>query len=495
MSTPAGKNRAVSGQAERLRHGHLAPWLGLSLAMVVLPSCARNRVRVALPVGVPRSFSVAGDAAMPERWWTSFGDARLDSLLDEALRGNFSFRVAWDRLDQARAVAAKSGAPLWPSLDGTAVASRAATHTGAGGTSQGGAPGGTAYATEFALGLVASYEVDLWGRVGSTHDAARLDVQASAQDLTAAAITLTADIARTWFRLVEQRGQLGLLDEQIATNKKYLQAITLRFRRGQVGAADVLQQRQLVESTKGERVLVESSIKVLEHQLAVLVGRTPGDLEVTVPPALPQLPPLPRTGLPAEWIRRRPDVQAAEIRVRAADQRVAAAIADQFPKLGLTLNASTTAERVRDLFDNWVASIAANMAAPLFDGGQRRAEVERAKAVVSEQLNSYGQIVLASLQEVEDALSQEAKQAEYVKSLREQLELSGKAKDQTLGNYTKGTADFTRYLNTLLSHQQLQRSCLQAKRDLVLFRIDLYRALAGGWELQRPPEAKARTSK
>ncbi len=481
MSTDTGDDRAITGRLKRPRRLHLAPWLSLALVTAMLPSCTADHARIAPPVGVPKAFSVTGDVAMPERWWTSFGDAGLDALLEEALRGNFSLRMAWDRLDQARAVAARSGASLWPGLDGAAGVDRTATNRNTG-------------VTEFSLGLAASYEVDLWGRVRSTQDAVALDVSATQQDLQSAAITLAADIVRTWFRLVEKRGQLRLLGEQIETNEKSLKVITLRFRNGRVGATDVLQQQQLVEATRGERVLVESGIKVLEHQLAVLIGRTPGSLKVIVPPALPQLPRLPQAGLPAKWIRRRPDVQAAEIRVRAADQRVAAAIADRFPRLSLTVNASTSAERVRYLFDNWLASIAANLAAPLFDAGQRRAEVERTKAVVSERLNAYGRAVLTSLREVEDALSQEAKQAEYVKSLHEQLKLSSKAKDQTLDNYSKGTIDFTRYLTTLLSHQRLQRSYLQAQRDLVLFRIDLYRALAGGWRLPRPPKAKTATS-
>ena len=129
---------------------------------------------------------------------------------------------------------------------------------------------------KFDLALAVSYEVDLWGRIRSTHDAARLDVVASRQDLHAAAITLTAEVAQTWYKLIEQRGQRRLLDEQIKTNQDYLEIITLRFRRGKASATDVLQQRQLVESTKGERVQAESAATVLVHQLAVLLGRPPG---------------------------------------------------------------------------------------------------------------------------------------------------------------------------------------------------------------------------
>ncbi|MCD6287336.1 MAG: TolC family protein, partial [Anaerolineae bacterium] len=109
---------------------------------------------------------------------------------------------------------------------------------------------------------------------------------------------------------------------------------------------------------------------------------------------------------------------------------------------------------------------------------------------VSEQLNSYGQVVLTALKDTEDALARESKQAEYVASLKRQLDSSAKATAQTLDNYTKGATDFTRYLTTLLSHQQLQRNYVTARRNLILYRIDLYRALAGGWELSRPPRAK-----
>ena len=251
----------------------------------------------------------------------------------------------------------------------------------------------------------------------------------------------------------------------------------------------MLQQRQLVESTRGDRVLVESAVEVLVHQLAVLVGRRPGDLTVDAPRDLPHLPPLPRTGVPIERIRRRPDVRAAELRVQAADRQVAAALADQFPRLSLSVSAETSAARVRDLFDNWLAGMAANVVAPLLDGGLRRAEVRRTRAALSEKLNAYGQVVLAALQEVEDALSQEARQSQYVASLTRQLELSKQSTERTRDSYANGTMDFVRYLTTLLAHQRLQRSHLQAERQLVEYRIDLYRALAGSWPLPRADRA------
>jgi outer membrane protein TolC len=133
--------------------------------------------------------------------------------------------------------------------------------------------------------------------------------------------------------------------------------------------------------------------------------------------------------------------------------------------------------------------MAANLVAPLFDGGQRKAEVRRTEAVVSQRLNEYGQVVLVALREVEDAIDLESREQELLVSLSKQLTLSRQAKQQTLQNYAKGNADFTRYLTAILSYQKLQRQQLQAQRDVVLYRIELYRALAGGWDLPAPEPA------
>jgi outer membrane protein, multidrug efflux system len=473
---PTRRHSAAAGAGR----AYLTVILAIAALLPALGGCAMFPPSdVDVPVDLPAAFSKSGAAALPQKWWITFGDPRLDKLIDEALHGSFSLRGAWDRLDQARATARRSGAAMLPSLTGTTGVARTGAKTAA----------GTAHGTGYSLGLAASYELDLWGRVRATRDASVLDALASAEDLNAAVMTLSADVATTWYKLVEQRGQIKLLDEQIKTNKDYLEIITLQFRRGRVSATDVLQQRQLVELSAGERIQAESAAEVLEHQLAVLLGRAPDAPAMATPTALPAVPPLPKTGVPAEWVRRRPDVRSAELRVHAADRSVAAAIADRFPQVNLTAGASTSANNTGKIFDfdAWLLSLAANLSAPLFDGGRRRAEVDRTRAALSEKLNSYGQTVLTSLREVEDALTQEARQAEYMASLQKQLTLSKQSTDQTRENYAKGTTDFTRYLTTLLGHQRLQRTVLQARRQLVLHRINLCRALAGSWTPQRPP--------
>ena len=503
--------------------------LVILLFSMALPSCSHLRIAVEPPVALPDSVVNDRPAVeLPDRWWLALGDENLNVLIAQALRDNFSLRVAWDRLRQAKAISAGSRSAFWPTVDVSAGASRTrrvdtvqteevsvartivsqtasrvlSDITGGGdGESENSGTGGqnvtvtkpqsvVTYQTDLSLGLVASYEVDLWGRIRSTHDAAMLDVLATAEDLQAAAITLSARIATTYFTLIEQRAQLDLLGLQLRTNEDYLEIITTRFRHGQVSATDVLQERQLVENTRGGAIPIRSNIEVLEHQLAVLLGRPPGQMpNDVVAKDLPSLPDLPAMGLPANLLHRRPDVRSAVFRVQAGDQRVAAAIADQLPQLGLTVRAETSAAAVRDLFDNWLASLAANLLAPVLDGGRRTAEVRRTRAVVSERINNYGQVLLTSLQEVEDALSQEARQSEYLASIRKQLDLSNQATTQTLDRYTKGTTDFVRYLTTLLAHQGLQRQYLAARRELVRHRVDLYRSLGGSWEMRAPAQA------
>lgn len=463
------------GTAGRLRRFACVFFAAVCLAAA--QSCSVRRERIASPVEPPPAFSESGPAAMPLEWWRAFGDDKLDALVEEALAENFQLQIAWDRLEEARARARREGADLWPSLDFAASASRTVRETDGAGRS---------YATDLGLTLAAGYEVDLWGRIGASRDAAVLDAEASREDLDAAAVSLSAEVALAWYRIIERRRQLDLLDEQVATNEKYLQVITAKFRQGQVPASDVLQQRQLVESTNGEKSLVLANLETLEHRLAVLAGRAPGLFEAPEARELAGLPPAPRTGIPAGFVRVRPDVRAAERRVEAADRRVAEAIAERFPRLVLSGTADTSAEEIEDLFDNWLASIAAAFTAPLIDGGRRRAEVERREAVLSERLNAYGQTVLEAFREVEDALSDERRRGEYVASLARQLDLSQRAVEEIRQNYILGTTtDFTRYLTALLSHQRLQRSYLDARLGLLVARVGLYRSLAGGWQLER----------
>ena len=465
------KNREPFNNGSK-RRGSL---LCLGMVLLLLTACTPDIIRQPSPAQPQGSFSTTGETQLPEQWWLSFEDPALDRLIAQALADNLTLQSAWDRLDRAQAVARKTNADLFPQLSGEAGASSTRSRINS----------RTDSSQDYSLGLVASYEIDLWGRISSTSEAAELDALASAEQLQTAALTLSAQVATTWFQLLEQRGQIEILKEQQHTNEQGLELISIQFRTGQTGIADLLQQRQLVESRRGERALAIGRAQRLQNQLAVLLGMPPDQAPQVTAKEFKELPPLPETGLQSLLLERRPDVRAAWLRLEAADQRVAAAVADRFPRLSLTGRTNTTEEHIEDLFDDWLATIAANLLAPLIDGGRRRAEVERSQAVAAENFHIYGQTVLEALAEVENTLIQEQRQQEHLVSITRQLELAEQAFGRIRDRYLNGAEDYQRVLGALLSKQLLQRTQLLAQRELFVNRINLCRALAGGWELSR----------
>lgn len=447
------------------------------------------------PVEIPEGFSASGSPkAYEERWWTAFEDPALDALVGQALTDNLDIAQAWARLERATALARQAAAGLWPELSIETGYSRSQSNF-----SGGDRLGTFSITTErIPLTLGAAYEVDVWKRIASLKRGALLDMEASREDVASVAMTLAAQVAEAWFSLVEQGAQAKLLDEQQTTGRTFLELTRLRFSQGLASALDVYQQRQQLAATRAEVPLVEAGKEVFRHQLAVLVGDPPRAFEPPERDALPALPPLPPTGLPSELLTRRPDVRSAHLRLAAADHRVAAAVADRLPALrigGETGYEVRDSEEIENLFDNWIWSVFANITWPVFDGGRRKAEVDRNKAIVKEALGAYGQVMLQALQEVEDALIQERKQAEFLIELERQVQLAQDTLREARMRYANGLSDYLPVLAALESLQTVERSQILAERQLLSFRIQLYRALGGTWMLALEPHAEASKKK
>lgn len=448
------------------------------LLTALLAGCAGRPARVAADVEMPDAFSSGGSDQLPEHWWEGLGDPRLNDLERIALAGSPTLLAARDRLDQAAALARAAGASQWPAVNAEIGGSRNVVgyETSAGDRKE--------WSTDLSMGLQASYEIDLWGRVGATAEAATLDAVASAEDLRAAAVTLTASVAETWYQLVAARESLELVGSQLGINEQTLEIVTARFRNGQVGAVDVLQQRQLVEAKRGELARSEARAVVLANELAVLLGESPGSDVIPDSGDLVALPSLPATGIPAELVQRRPDVRAGFARILAADARAAAAAANRFPRLSLSASVSSSAERVDDFFADWLANLAANLTMPLIDGGGRAAESDRTRAAAAEKFHAYGGIVLAAVSAVENALINEDRQQAYLRSLEKQAGLSSQTVERVRQGYLSGSHNYLRVLSAILTDQALGLNRIEAKRQLISYRIQLCRALAGGWELE-----------
>jgi len=436
---------------------------------------------------LPESFSIRDALYDPsQRWWETIGDEELNGFVSEAFSGNQTLASYWARLEKAQAQARKAGADLKPTLTGVADGSYTKIDSGDEGSSE---------MENYGLGLVAGYEVDLWGRIRATHASALLEAQASREDLNAAAMTVAAEVTDRWVAILSQRLQRQLLEQQLAINKTYLDLVELRFRKSLASALDVFQQRQLVERAKAQLPLVEMQERMLMHQLAVLLGRMPGQPPEISRQELPALTAVPAAGLPVQLLQNRPDISASLKRLEASDQDLAAARADRLPALRLTGSAAYDSDELEELFDNWMINLAAALSAPLLDGGRRRAEVEINRAVVQQQLADYRQTVMTAVREVEDALISETKIKAHIKALENQLQAGESGLTEARTRYVNGLNDYLPVLTQLLSVQNLESDLIRRQEDLLVARISLYRALGGTWVENLAPQAKANTKK
>lgn len=449
--------------------------IGIGLAALVACSLFNPPIETKEPVTLPETYSLYNDAAVsPTLWWESVGSPELNRLVEEALSDNITLKEAWFRLVQARSLAVQAGADRFPDLSGSGFAETTRRRSQ---VDSNGASGQENYS----LGLISNYELDLWGRVRSQWEAALLSAKATESDLQAASVTLAAEVADRWVRVISQRLQKNLLEKQLENNRTFLELIELRFRKAMVSALDVYQQKQVVEGVRAQIPLVEAETRLLLNELAVLLGRPPRtDLELTQD-KMPMMGPLPAIGLPADLLSNRPDVRAAGMRLKASEWQVSAAKANRLPALQLTAGAQYGRSDLDVLFDTWLLSLAANLTAPILDGGRRAAEVQRAQALADENLWAYGRVVLNAVKEVEDSLESENRQRQHIEGLEAVMAAARRALEEAIQRYRRGLSDYLPVLTQLLAVQDLERDLIRQQEILIRYRIGLYRALGGGW--------------
>jgi len=425
---------------------------------------------------LPETFSLGDAVAAPEqRWWLVFSSPQLNTLIKEALAENLSLRAHWARLEKAQAQAGKVASGLSPTVSGDGSASYRKNHA------DGEDNGFSSESDNYSLGLFASYEIDLWGRVRAGVKSADLSVGASREDLNAAAMTIAAEVARRWIGILARQQEIILLQQQLANNQIYLELVELRFRKSLASALDVMQQQQLVERVQARIPLSQMEEQLLRNELAVLTGRMPRDLpDIKIQP-LPVIETPPVTGLPAQLLDNRPDILAALNQLEAADQNLVVAKADRLPAVRLTGSAAYNSSEFDRIFDNWLLNLAASLTAPLIDGGRRKAEVDASIAGVKEQLAMYHQAVLTAVQEVEGALVREEKIREHIKATHKQLQSAKTALSEARARYVNGLNDYLPVLTQLLSVQNLEMDLIARNEDLLTARISLYRGIGGTW--------------
>ncbi len=427
------------------------------------------------PVSLPEDFSLDYQGTqILDNWWESWESPELNSLVQKALDENFDLRSAWARLRQARALAERTGAGLWPeaSLQGSLERSR---------TYQQGHLARDSEASS--LGIQAAYELDLWGGIESERQARRLSAGAAYEDLQAAAASIAAEVTQTWIEVLALRQEIRVLQEQIEINQNLLSSQTLRLEKGMGTALDVTRQREILASSRADLPRLQSQERLGLHRLAVLTGGAdPAGLEISSQ-ELPRPIPRAKAGVPADLLQSRPDVRSAYLRLTSSGWDVARAKANRLPQLNISARGALSSEELSLAWGDWLYRLGADLTGPLFDAGYRRAELERALAEEDEQLAEYASVVLQAIQEVQDALAREKAQEERISRLNEQLQAARQARDQARLRYLKGQGDYLDFLIQLRSVQDLERRLVTARADLLIHRISLYRALGGGLQV------------
>lgn len=457
----------------KLKGVHKSLLICFSLTVLTFFGCSPKFSKIAPPIGELKEFPYSGSSVLEDKWWTAFNDDQLNILIDSALQSNLNLAATWQQFMSAKATVAREVSNKWPQIEATAQSAINLPEPDfVGGENT-------------QLGLSANYEIDLWGRIGNAVQAEKLRADASLYDYRTAAISLTAEIASTWYQLIAAKKQLKITRDQIATNEDIIKLIRSRFVGGQIRAVDILRQAQLLESTKEQEIIFETNVALLENQLTVLLGKQPQSNIVFKTTQLPDLPALPATGMPLELIRRRPDIQQSYALLLAADKDMASAVRSKFPRLSVSGRGQLRSNSFKNLFDNWAYTLAGNLLAPLLYGGQLSAEVDRTQAIKQQRLLQFGQITLEAFQEVENGLVQDLMQKQRVENIGRQLQLAEKSNRQLRIEFLNGFSPYLDVLIGLDAEQQLRRDYIQAQRQLIQIRIALYRALAGSFETER----------
>ena len=432
----------------------------------LLPACVVTGPPPAPLPELPPQFLDSGRTPQSDDWWRTLGDASLTQAIQTALAANPSVAQVAARLSAAKAAMGQEQASLIPTL--TVTANQQASENNE--------------TTTF--GLSAVYEVDLWGRLRSRRAAAAYSLEAAAFALETARIALISDVATQWHQVATTRATLASIATQQSQYETVLALVEQRLRNGQASAADVLRQRQLVESTRSLAASTRADLAQQRHALDQLLGQPAGTGHAH--PTLASAPPvLPAVGIPAETVMRRPDVRGAWAQVAAADRSLAAAIANRFPQFEIGLNISAEPSGSHNLFENWLSSLAATLVGPLVDGGERRAQVAARQAELDEALAAFRETVLSAFGEIQDVLAELAERERQLDSLTRQRALSQAVIDRQTRQLRQGTTDFPSLLDTQISHGLLEREWLATRQQWIAQHIHLHRAVAGPITLEQ----------
>lgn len=428
----------------------------------------------------PAQFAAGG--ALPlgwpdPAWWRGFGTKELDGLVEEALRRNVDLTVGMARVRQADLQARVAGAALLPTVDASTGASRVRSASSRGSSND------SRVEDDFGLDLVASWELDLWGRNRANLDSALASAQAVRLDQEALALTVSASVAETYLRLLTQRDLIRIAQANLANARRVLALVETKVANGAVSELELAQQRTQVANQTAELPSLIQTERQLANALALLLGRPVAGFSVQGSTLAPiRLVPV-VAGLPSELLQRRPDIAASEAALTAASADVVAARAALFPTISLTGRAGIGSDSLRSVLNQTsLVSIALNIVQPIFDGDRLRNQVAISEAQRIELLETYRGTALQAFAEVEDALDGSQQTSLRERALRTAVVEARRAFSLAEAQYRAGAIDLLDLLDAQRTLFSAESAVVSSRLSHLLSLVDLYRALGGGWD-------------
>jgi NodT family efflux transporter outer membrane factor (OMF) lipoprotein len=451
-------------------------------------------------LGVPDAWSVAA-ITRPEdltRWWSKFDDPVLGQLVDQAAALNLDVAQAIARLRQAREALVISRSELLPTVSGSGGYSRTEPLRGGGATIT--LPDGTVTTTgsggrsSFSLGLDASYQLDLFGGVKRQVEASRAQYQAAGFDYATVLLSVESEVARNYVLARAYQSQLGNARASLAIQDDNLEIAGFRVQAGLVSSVDVEQARASRAQTAARIPSLEQQYNAAVSRIGVLTGQAPGALKplLAAPRGIPSGPASVGADVPANVLRQRPDVRAAERNLAAATAQIGVAKAQLYPALSISGSLDTGAGGIGGLLNTITGGLFAGVSQAIFNGGRLNAQVRSSRAAADGAFAGYKSTVLTALEDIENAIFALQAAQERERQFTVALDASNNSAILARSQYRSGLTDFTT-LNTqegaLISARD---GLVQARSDKATALIALYTALGGGWDASVIPARTAR---
>jgi NodT family efflux transporter outer membrane factor (OMF) lipoprotein len=455
------------------------------LTLLALGGCAAVGPDYRAPT-LPTPASWSGVAAQPAEdiaeWWKRLDDPLLDQLVADAIVANPDLEVARARLREARARRGLADAGDAASVTASASAAQSRHNANSGGTS----------GESFSAGFDASWEPDVFGATRRGKEAAVADYEASAANLDAARVSLVAEVARNYIELRGYQARLEIARANLASQSETLQLVSWRAQAGLAGSLEVEQARGNWEQTRAQIPALETSLVQSEHQIALLLGLAPASLKARLAPvlAVPRIPDSLAVGIPADTLRRRPDVRAAERKLAAETARIGVAEAARYPNFTLSGLIGLDSPRLPDLLNasSLGHSLFAAVAGTLIDGGALRQRVEIQTAVQEQALATYQGTLLTALRDVEDALAALANSGQRREALASAAGAAREAARLARQRYEAGLIDFLNVLDSERNLRATEDNLAAADVARASALVQLYKALGGGWTPNSAPK-------